>query len=1125
MPPTPDLSFTGLDKFINEPVVENCKAMSSKEEPKSNPQIDLQDQRVIDSGCSRHMTGKMFYLTENKEIDGGYVAFGGNPKGGNITRKRKAAHSLFLKKKMYCLVVTDDYSRFTWVFFLATKDETSDILKSFITRIENLVDHKVKVIRFDNETALNNKDTNQFCEMKGILRQFSVARTPQQNRVSEKRKRIIIEAARTMLADSKLPTTFWLEVVGTACYVQNRIKAFRVFNSRTRIVEENLHIRFSKNTPNVVGSRPDWLFDIDALTRSRNYDLIVAGTYFNGFAGTKASNNASQARKETYPVKDYILLPLWTVNLPFSQDPKSSHDDESKPSSDNGKKVDEDLIKENECKDHEKKDNVNSTNNVNTTGTNEDNKLLFDPNMPALEDINTFNFSSDDKDDGAMANMNNLDTTIQVSPTLTTIIHKDYPLDQMIKDLQTSILTRKMSNNLEEHRGKIDKTLFIKRHKGDILLAQVYVVDIIFGSTKKELCNAFERLMHKKVQMSSIGELTFFLGLQVKQKKDGIFISQDKYVYEILKKFRFTEVKNASTPMETENPLLKDEDDEKVNVHMYRSMIGSLMYLTSLRPDIMFALCACARYQVNPKVSHLQAVKKNFRCFKGQPKLGLWYPKDSPLDLVAYTDSDYAGASLDMKSTTGEFYGRTYILLGITSEAKEDGIFVSQDNYVAEILKKFRFTEVKTASTSMETQKHLLKDEDGEEVDVHMYRLMIVLLMYLTSSRPPIMFVACACSRYQVNLKVSHLHAVKRIFMYLKGQRKLGKAKKRVRLMMEKLFEMELEFMLFFSTAKAKTINREAQLHALVDGKEMIITKSSVRRYLQLADEEGIDCLPNSTIFEQLTLTGVSKFKDYFMECVMIQELDRSSSLVDRSSSLAVYDTYGCYSGPRCQEAMGDTTAQIRFESVSKHSNDSLLARGNTLRSDKDRHELNELMALCTNLQTKVLKLEKTKTSQDKEGLGEDASRQGRMIEDINAHEDITLVNVQNDKKMFDVDKDLDGEEVFFEQEVVADKEEINEVTLAKALVELKTLKPKAKWVVIQEPSESTTTTTIPKQKSQDKGKGIMVEEPVKSKKKDQIMLDEEAAKRLQVEFDEEERLAKLRAQKEQQANIALIET
>ncbi|GJZ90540.1 putative ribonuclease H-like domain-containing protein [Tanacetum coccineum] len=153
--------------------------------------------------------------------------------------------------------------------------------------------------------------------------------------------------------------------------------------------------------------------------------------------------------------------------------------------------------------------------------------------------------------------------------------------------------------------------------KGDILLVQVYVDDIIFGSTKKSLCDEFEGLMYKRFQMSSMGELTLFLGLQVQQKEDGIFISQDKYVAEILKK----------------------------------SMIGSLMYLTAFRPDITFAVCACARFQVTPKTSHLHSVKRIFRYLKGQPKLGLWYPRDSPFDLEAFSNSDYAGASLDRKST------------------------------------------------------------------------------------------------------------------------------------------------------------------------------------------------------------------------------------------------------------------------------------------------------------------------------------------------------------------------------------------------------------------------------------------------------------------------------------------
>ncbi|GJW43836.1 putative ribonuclease H-like domain-containing protein, partial [Tanacetum coccineum] len=225
-----------------------------------------------------------------------------------------------------------------------------------------------------------------------------------------------------------------------------------------------------------------------------------------------------------------------------------------------------------------------------------------------------------------------------------------YGLHQAPRAWYDTLATYLLSNGFQ--RGQIDQTLFIKSQKGHILLVQIYVDDIIFGSTKKELCDEFEKLMKDKFQMSSMGELTFFLGLQVQQRKKGIFISQDKYVHEILRKFNYTDVKSASTPTDLEKPLVKDADADDVDEHLYRSMIGSLMYLTASRPDIMFAVCACARFQVSPKTSHLLAVKRIFRYLKGKPSLGLWYSKDSPLELVAYTDSDYAGATLDRKSTT-----------------------------------------------------------------------------------------------------------------------------------------------------------------------------------------------------------------------------------------------------------------------------------------------------------------------------------------------------------------------------------------------------------------------------------------------------------------------------------------
>ncbi|GKC25202.1 putative ribonuclease H-like domain-containing protein [Tanacetum coccineum] len=798
---------------------------SSSSDSEGNQQMDLQDQGAIDSRCSRHMTENMSYLTDYEEIDGGYVAFRGNPKGGKIIGKGTIKtgnldfeNVYFVRELKFNLFsVSQMCDKKNSVLF----NDTECIVLSLNFK---LIDESQVLLRVPRKNNMYSIDLKNIVPKGGLTCLFAKATSDEsklwhRRLVAERRNMTLIEAVRTMLADSKLPTTFWAEAVNTACYVQNRVlvvkphnktpyelfhgrtptlsfmrpfgchvtilntidhlgkfdgkanegffvgyslnsKSFRVFNSKTRIVEENLHIRFSESTPNVVGSGPDWLFDIDALTRTMNYEPIVAGTQSNGFAGTKASDNAGQARKETEPVKDYILLPLWTADPPYSQDPKSSHDDGSKPSSDDRKKVDKDPRKDSECKDQEKKDNVNITNNVNTisltinvAGTNEVNpvggktsiELPFDPNMPALEDDSLFDFSSDDEDDGAEADMNNLDTTIKVSPNPTTKIHKDHPLDQVIGDLQSAIQTRKMSKNLKEHRFvstiqqrtnhkdlqnclfacflsqeepkkvihalkdpswieamqeqllqfklqeiwtlvdlpnriRIIGSKWVFRNKKDdrgivirnkvklvaqgytqeegidyhevftpvarieairIFLAYasfkkfvVYQIDVkiafLYGKIEKEVyvCQppGFEDPDFPD-RMSSMGELTFFLGLQVKQKKDGIFISQDKYVAEILKKFRFTKVKTASTSMETQKPLLKDEDGEEVDVHMYRSMIGSLMYLTSSRPDIMY--------------------------LKDQPNLGLWYPKDSPFELVAYIDSDYAGASLDKKSTIG----------------------------------------------------------------------------------------------------------------------------------------------------------------------------------------------------------------------------------------------------------------------------------------------------------------------------------------------------------------------------------------------------------------------------------------------------------------------------------------
>ncbi|KAK1387877.1 hypothetical protein POM88_016055 [Heracleum sosnowskyi] len=202
-------------------------------------------------------------------------------------------------------------------------------------------------------------------------------------------------------------------------------------------------------------------------------------------------------------------------------------------------------------------------------------------------------------------------------------------------------------------RGVVDKTLFYKHHGKDIILVQIYVDDIIFGSSNEKPCEKFSSLMRNKYEMSMMGELSFFLGLQVLQKDDGIFICQAKYVKELLKKFNLEDSSPAKTPISTSTSLDLDSKGKKVDSSAYRGMVGSLLYLTASRPDIMFATCLCARFQADPKESHLVAIKRIFRYLKGTPNVGLWYPKNTGFELVGYSDSNYAGCRIDRKSTTG----------------------------------------------------------------------------------------------------------------------------------------------------------------------------------------------------------------------------------------------------------------------------------------------------------------------------------------------------------------------------------------------------------------------------------------------------------------------------------------
>ncbi|GKB72320.1 putative ribonuclease H-like domain-containing protein, partial [Tanacetum coccineum] len=518
---------------------------------------------------------------------------------------------------------------------LLEKDETPEILKNFITGMENQINHKVKTIRCDNGTEFKNIIMNEFCEMKGIRREFSVARTSQQNGVAERKTKTLIEAARTMLKT----------------YLK-------------------LHM---------------WTI----------YAVMFNPKYLRSHS-TKANFDEGQRGMKIVPGPQYVLLPFLTSD---SQSPKSSEDEakllmnvEKNGDTANllntgifsGAYDDEDVGAEVDL------NNLETTMNQRRTNHKDYQNCLFtcflsqkEPKkvFQALEDPSWIEAMQEEllqfklqkvwtlvdlpngerairtkwvfinrKDERGIVVKNKARLSVFLYGTIENEVYvcqppgfedpqfpdKVYKVEKALYGLHQAPRAwyETLSTYLIENgfrRGTIDKTLFIKKDKGDILLVQVYVDDIIFRSIKKALCDEFEGLMHKRFQMSSMWELTFFLGLQVQQKEDGIFISQYKYVAEILKKFDFATMKIASTPIETNKALVKDEEAKAVDVHLHRLMIGSLMYLTTSRLDIMFAVCA--------------------------------YARDSPFDLEAFSNCDYAGASVDKKSTTGgcQFLGRRLI--------------------------------------------------------------------------------------------------------------------------------------------------------------------------------------------------------------------------------------------------------------------------------------------------------------------------------------------------------------------------------------------------------------------------------------------------------------------------------
>nr|GEV32707.1 hypothetical protein [Tanacetum cinerariifolium] len=599
-------------------------------------------------------------------------------------------------------------------------------------------------------------------------------------------------------------------------------------------------------------------------------------------------------------------------------------------------------------------------------------------------------------------------------------------------------------------RGAIDKTLFIKQDKKDIMLVQVYVDDIIFGSTKKSWCDEFEELMKNRFQMSCMGELTFFLGLQVKQKEDGIFISHDKYVAEILKKFNFLSVKTASTLIETKKPLVKDKEVDDVDVHLYRSMIGSLMYLTAFRPDIMFTVCACSRFQFTPKTSHIQAVKKIFRYLKGQPKLGLWYHKVSSFNLESYSDSDYTGANLDRKSTIEATLVKGRLLDVTTAKHRiEDfmywfshhttnGYQFSMSNPHKELASPGAKGSCNEALAIPEQTAAGVNTPRCDEDSLRFLELMVFFVQFV-------------------------------------------------------LRKMELELLLFWSTTTFKIVNDKVRVQALIDAKMVTIKESSVRRTLRLDDEE-VD----------YQLGDMSHYQDIYDNLSLSKKIFANMKRVGTGFFGVITPLFKNMLVPAAEEVAPKvpSPAPSPEHIILSPSNDPIPTA-------KDSLTLQELMDLCTRFSNKVLDLKSEVTD-----LKSSFTHKIKKLEDrVHKLEEENRILKEKSFKSTQMDTSApveDKDESFKQERMIAnmdeDVEDTDEEEPAEVEEVLEVVKAAKLFTEVVTTAKPTTTTAaqVPKAKvhPKDKGKCILIEEPKPLKCQAQIEQDEAFARQLEAELN-----------------------
>nr|GEW39656.1 ribonuclease H-like domain-containing protein [Tanacetum cinerariifolium] len=691
---------------------------------------------------------------------------------------------------------------------------------------------------------------NDFCLQKGIKREFSNARTPLQNGVAERRSRTLIEAAKTMLADAKLPVTFWAEAVNTACYVQNRVlvnkshnktpyelfngrspaigflkpfgchvmilntldnlgkfeekedecyfirysmssKAFRVFNKRTMRVKENLHVEFLENKAIKKGVGPNWLFDIDSLTKSMNYVPVDVGTIFTNLSGIKDAT--SQEVKKDVSSLRYIALPNWTHDalLEFSLSKPQDHCSTKVPK---------------------------GSGNPNHTAS---------MSYPPADQMETLT----------------VETPI---PTVSSPVLTAYFTDSQEPSSDARLISKRVAN--QEETPSLDNILSLTNQFEDILGVTINSDET--NGVEVDISN-----METSITASPTPTLTIYKDHPKRVRPIGT-----KWVLKNKKDERGIVFRNKTMLVAQGHTQEERIDYDGVFAHVarikairlflsYASFMGFTVYQMDVKSAFLFGTIDEEVHQVTPKECHLHAVKRIFRYLKDHPNLGLWYPKESPFDLVAYLDSDYDGGTQDRKSTTGgcQFLGRRLIswqckkqIIVATSTTKAEYVAAASCYLLTKPFNAGRFQYLvckrfplpgKFSTVSVFLGFGLTFAGTFKYWGV-LRILMISLRLIPLVSKGYVTMKAC-CKTCWSTQPLRH---------YEKSEHNID-------------FHPMVDFIEAFPL-RIETTDEGTQILNTVDGIHRTVTESSLRRNLKLQDEEGISSLPDTELFENLTLMG-----------------------------------------------------------------------------------------------------------------------------------------------------------------------------------------------------------------------------------------------------------------------------